>query len=497
VKNVLLVKMESVGSETEPRGLHPPFSILYLADVLEKAGFRPQLFHEEGTQANIDVLLELVRKDQPLFVGFSVLTGPQIIPSLKASLAVKEKSHLPVLWGGLQPTLLPELVLGYKFIDVIALSEGERTIVDFAQALADRGLNPDVLAGIDGICFKDNGQIVFTRPRPFIKNLDDIHAAWHLLDIERYIRPEIYLESYLGGKRAMAINTSRGCPWRCGYCYNPEFNKRTFRAQSAPRVIEEVQLLKDRYNITGLRFSEDHFFSNHDRALKIIKNIDIPWSATIRVNDLANGGEDFVRELAENRCAILRCGVESGSQQILDRICKDITLEQVREAARRCAKYGITIGFFFMLGFPGETWADILKTLDIMDELDGMGDSIIIALPSIYCPYPGTPLLDSAIRSGFQPPTSLEGWGTTIDKIVKSSGRLPPYVDKKVERVINYLRLSSLRDFDNVFIALSAKFFRNIATWRWRHRFFAFPIDWHFASLGRSRLKEKVSLEGR
>ena len=196
----------------------------------------------------------------------------------------------------------------------------------------------------------------------------------------------------------MAINTSRGCPWRCGYCYNLEFNKRAFRAQSAPRVIEEVQMLKDRYDITGIRFSEDHFFSNHKRALEIIRNIDIPWSATIRVNDLTDGGEDFVRELAENKCAILRCGVESGSQRMLDNICKDITLEQIREAGRLCGKYGINAGFFFMLGFPDETWDDVLQTLDIMDELDGMGESVIVALPSIYCPYPGTPLLDSAIE---------------------------------------------------------------------------------------------------
>jgi radical SAM superfamily enzyme YgiQ (UPF0313 family) len=253
-------------------------------------------------------------------------------------------------------------------------------------------------------------------------------------------------------------------------------------------------MLKERYGITGLRFSEDHFFSSHDRARKIIRNIDIPWSATIRVNDLTDGGEDFVKELAENRCAILRCGVESGSQHILDRICKDITLEQVREAGRLCAKYGIHVGYFFMLGFPGETWTDVLQTLDIMDELDAMGEGVIVALPSIYCPFPGTPLLDPAIKSGFKSPTSLEGWGTTIDEIVKNSGRLPPYVDKRVERVINYLRLARVRNFDNVFISLSASFFRKIAQWRWRHRFFSFPIDWHIASLGRSSLRETDEL---
>jgi radical SAM superfamily enzyme YgiQ (UPF0313 family) len=488
VSDVVLVKLESIGSEGEPRGFHPPFSILYMAHELEKAGFSLKLFHEEGTPENIESLLGMIAEEDPRLVGFSVLTGPQITPSLEASKKIREGNPVPILWGGLQPALFPEKVLEKEYIDLVALGEGEGVITELASALTGPGQSPDTLKGIAGIGFKNNGRIEFTRERPFLRHLDEVRAAWHYLDIERYIRPEIYLESSMGGVRAIAVNTSRGCPWRCGYCYNIFFNKRRFRAQSAARVIQEVEDLKKEYGITGIRFSEDHFFSDRKRALEIIRSIDLPWTATIRVNDIAEGGEEFVAELAAHKCVLLRCGIESGSQRILDLINKDITLDQIREAARLCAKHGVMTGFFFMLGFPGEEWDDVLDTLDLMDELEALGSSILVALPSIFCPFPGTPLLEKAVDLGFQSPGSIEDWGTTIDVIVKQSGGLPPYADKRVERVIQYLRLARVREFDSRAASIPARFFRKLARLRWKRRFFSFPVDWALASAGRDFL---------
>jgi radical SAM superfamily enzyme YgiQ (UPF0313 family) len=490
--DVVLVKLESIGSETSARGLHPPFGILYLADALEKAGFSPRLIHEEGTQANIQALVDLVSQEEPSFVGFSVVTGPSIIPSLEASMEVKQRCDVPVVWGGLQPTLLPEMTLEKTCIDLLAIGEGEETVVELAQVLSQYGLKASKLEKVAWTAFKKDGQFTFTEPRPFIKNLDNYHIAWHYLDIERYIRPEIYLASEWGEgwKRATAINTSRGCPWRCGFCYNQAVNRRTFRAQSAARVVQDVQNLKAHHNISGIRFSEDHFFSDQRRAMEIIRNIEIPWSATIRVDDITRGGDAFVRELAENRCTLLRCGVESGSQRVLDLIRKDISLDQIREAAALCNKYGVRIGFLFLLGFPGESCAEVCQTFDLMDELAEMSKHFIVALPAIFCPFPGTPLLDVAIEQGFEPPTSLEEWGNTIDVIVKSEGSLPPYVHRRVERAIDYLRLARVRDFGNPVLSLSAGVFRQIAKMRWERRFFSFPIDWYVADLGRRRLKK-------
>jgi len=490
MSDVVLIKLESIGSETDDRGFHPPHSILYLADSLEKAGFSLKLVHEEGTEANIQFVLDLISTEKPYFVGFSVVTGPQIIPCLTASEEIKKKFNIPIIWGGLQPTILPKESLEKTFIDLLVMGEGESTIVELAEILSQQGYETDKVAEVKGIAFRKNGRIVFTEPRPFIIDLDSHNTAWHYLDIERYIRPEIYQHTALAGERTIAINTSRGCPWRCGYCYNPQINKRIFRAQSAAHVIKEVNVLKKKYNISAIRFSEDHFFSNRKRALEIIRNIDLPWNATIRIDDLAEGGDDFVRELAESQCALLRCGIESGSQRILNLIKKDITLDQVRKAAELCAKYKIKVGFFFMLGFPGESWEEACQTMDLMDELEKIDDCLLAALPVVFCAFPATALLDTAKELGYISPDSLEGWGAPIDVVIKYSGSLPPYVDKRVDRAINYLRLLRRNDFGSSFLSLPAKFFRKIAKYRWKHRYFNFPLDWHVANLGKKLLED-------
>lgn len=494
MSDIVLVKLESVGSETDDRGFHPPFSILYLADALEKAGFDLTLVHEEGTSDNIQSLVELIETEDPFCVGFSVVTGPQIMPSLKASEELRKRFDIPIIWGGLQPTLLPEETLEKAFIDLLVIGEGERTVVELAQVIQQHGLKADKLESVSGIAFRRNDQVVMTDPRQLIKDLDSLHTAWHYLDIERYIRPEIYLHTSLAGERTLAVNTSRGCPWRCGYCYNLTVNKRMFRPQSASRVLREIQDLKNRYNISAVRFSEDHFFSNRKRALEIVRNLGLPWNATIRVDDLANGGDDFVRELADSQCALLRCGVESGSQRVLDLIEKDITLDQVRRAAELCAKHNIKVGFFFMLGFPGESWDEICETLELMDELDRKSEYLTAALPTIFCPFPGTALLDRAKELGYQAPDSLEGWGATIDVVMKGSAGLPPYVDKRTERAINYLRLVRAKDFHNPILSIPSNIFKRVARWRLRHRFFYFPVDWHITTLGWKGVKKRQSV---
>ena len=143
-----------------------------------------------------------------------------------------------------------------------------------------------------------------------------------------------------------------------------------------------------------------------------------------------------------------------------------------------------------MLGFPGESWEEVCETINLMDDLEKVNPCIMVSLPSIFCPYPGTPLLDVAVNQGFEPPASLEDWGTTVNELVRHTGCLPPYVDYRVERVINYLRLARVREFNSLTLSLPSKIFKYIAQLRWKHRYFSFPVDWYIANSGRRLLKK-------
>jgi radical SAM superfamily enzyme YgiQ (UPF0313 family) len=363
------------------------------------------------------------------------------------------------------------------FIDMVAIGEGERTIVEVTNVLQKYGFDTRQLADVAGIGFKENGKPIFTEPRPFIKDLDSIYPAWHHLDIERYFYSQKCFYSGLGGEKVAAHISSRGCPWRCGYCFNQAVNKRHFRAQSAQRTINDIRDLQERFGITGILFEDENFFTDKRRAMEIVSNIGLPWTSTMRADDLARGGNEFAEALSQYNCVELRLGAESGSQRILDWISKDATVDQIREAARLCGKYGIKAIFMFMYGFPGETWSDICQTLDLIDELEAMNEHVIVNHLGLFTPFPGIPLFDVAVRRGFRSPASLEEWGVPMGEIAKHKGHLPPYVDKRAGSLSYYRHLASRKDLDEVPFSLPVKIIQQFAKLRWQHRFFSFPVD--------------------
>jgi len=480
--DVILTKLDS--EEKEYR-MAPPFGILYLADALEKAGFSVRLVHELGTEADIQAVVELVSIEKPLFVGFSTLTGPPLLPTMRASKAIKETQPVPVVWGGLHPTMLPQQTLMNDFVDIVAIGEGERTIVELASVLRGHGLDAGKLAKVAGIAFKNNGQVILTKPRPFIKYLDDLRPAWHHVDIERYFRSGQHFYTDMGsqfwGEKIAALFTSRGCPWRCGFCYNQFVNKRTFRAQSAQRVIRDIQDYKECYGVTAIVFEDDGFFTDKERALEIIRHIGVPWTSSIRANYLVKWGDDFVEELSQHHCAELRIGAESGSQRALDMMHKDITVDQIRVAAELCLKHEVKASFGFMVGIPGESWSDVLQTLELMDELERMGDGIAVVGPCIFTPYPGTPLFDLAVEHGFKPPTSLQEWSI---RLFDHKQPLAPYADERIRFIAYYRRLANRTDFSQLAFSLPTKILGQVARLRWRHRFFCFPFDYTLPAFG-------------
>jgi radical SAM superfamily enzyme YgiQ (UPF0313 family) len=472
--DVVLVKFEPT---QDTHNFAPPFGILYLADSLEKAGFSVELVHESGNNANIQKLVGLIEEKKPLFVGFSCFTSSALTPTIKASVEVKKRSKTPVVWGGVHATILPEQTLRNDYIDIIGIGEGEETIVELANLIGNKGLSPDGLAGIKGIGFKKNENLIVNEARPFIQDLDQYSPAWHLLGLENYIYTKQHFYTQVGSKMASekiaALITSRGCPWRCGYCYNQAVNRRTFRVQSVEKVMREVDKLKE-YGASAVIFEDDNLFGNKNRALEIIGKINMNWSSTIRADCIAKWGDGFVRELSENGCSELRIGAESGSHNVLNIMKKDITVGQIKEAVQLCSRVKIRSLLNFMIGVPGESWSDVCQTLDLLDEFKKVNQYISVGSPGIYLPFPQTGLYTEAVNMGFNPPDSTEGWA----KDWGQKWKLAPYADKRI-RYIGFYWSIIRRDFTNVSFPFFARLLRQIALLRWKKRYFRFALDYH------------------
>jgi hypothetical protein len=252
-------------------------------------------------------------------------------------------------------------------------------------------------------------------------------------------------------------------------------------------VIDEVESLK-KLGVSALIFEDDNFFASKNRALEIIRSIKIPWSCSIRADYIAKWGDGFIKELSDNHCFELRIGAESGSPKILSLMNKDITLEQIREAIHLCSKYKIKNLLNFMVGIPGETWSDVCKTLDLIDDLEKFSEHVTVSSVGIYVPWPGGSLHELAIQKGFRPPSSMDGWS----KFWAQHMKLSPYMDKRI-KFIGFYKTLIRKDFQKLPFPVLAQLLRKIAIIRWRKRYFRFPVDYYLPALV-LRLLRKIGL---
>ncbi|MBI4823979.1 MAG: B12-binding domain-containing radical SAM protein [Nitrospirae bacterium] len=384
-------------------GFTYPMGLLYLAKSLIGAGIDVSIFH-----TGIDDIRKLKFEDY-LFVGISMLTGKIISNGLHiARLIKKYNERIPVVIGGVHPSLLPRESLENELIDIVVIGEGDKTIEELALCL----MNGQALSGIKGIGYKDKAKgVTINQPRELI-DMDE-------LDFDL---PYELLGKGFFNAGVMPVHTSRGCPYRCGFCYNPAFNKRRYRRKSADRVVAEIEYLKDKYKVNNFGFDfEDEFFIDAKRAYEIFqsiirKGLKIRWTAFCRFNTFDNAfnrfGSDFVDVLKRSGCHYLSFGAESGSQRLLDEVIqKDIEVEQIFRTVQRLKTAGIPHRVSFMCCFPTETDADLNATFTLINRISHNNPLIVLGLFKLV-PLPGTRIYDLLKNQyDYKTPSSLEGWG--------------------------------------------------------------------------------------
>ncbi len=449
-----------------------PVALAVLSGVLERAGWNP-LPVDLRVQT-----LDAAGIASPVCVGIGAMTGSQILAGIRAARWVRERfPGVPIVWGGVHPTMLPEETLKHPCVDVVLCGEGEETLPELAAAFRRRA----PLSGVRGIAYKDEtGHIRVNSPRDWI-DLDSlpVDPPYDRLPLSKYAWQ-------------FFVQTSRGCPHRCGYCYNTFYCKRQYRTKSVPRVLEEVAHLAGRFKLAEVGFDcDDAFFCDLARVRAICeglleKNLRIRWTAPARFDYFARCDEDFIRLLVRSGCSGLTFGGDSGSPRILGLIGKDIepgTMLAAAEKLRAAAGDAVAVDVNFIFGFPTETRGDFDQTLALMEELGKILPRIRYGV-TLYTPYPGTPLYPLALESGFRPPDSLEGWGRHELGTFRA-----PWLSSGDHRRLMTLSCMSRVDFFSDRYAVPSRFSRvpdrwayrglsALAHWRWRRRAFGFPVEW-------------------
>jgi len=448
----------------------PPFGAMFLSHSLKKAGYSIKI-HDAQIDSDRD-LYKLIVKHKPLWVGFGVMTGPTITNTLDHCKIIKRISpNTKIICGGPHPSLLPENMLGHPLIDYIVIGEGDKTIVELSDAIK----NGKDLNKVHGIGFKKDGRQVITKSREIITNWDDeVGLDWEGVKIRNYINK-------IGNQKHIELITSRGCPFRCRFCWNLKANKRRWRAWSAERVIEEVKKMLP-YGIDYISFVDDNFGVDLNRAKEIIiflKKHNITWAFEgFRVGMKLT--PELMKFFKDNGCHHLYFGAECGTQKMLDYISKDIKIEDLIESARLCGRYRIGAKYSWVVGFPKETQKDRMKLLDLIDRIVKLNPRCANYI-GIFSPYPGSELYEETIQAGWVPPRRVRDWAIFREEINL------PYV-----KDMWYLRSISLTCFflfamDNevrshskskLIYRIPFKILKLTAWIRWKLRFFKFPLEY-------------------
>lgn len=438
------------------RDMYPPFGIMYVADALEKVGFSVRLFHE--TEAYLATFMAEIEATRPVFVGFSTITGPQLLPTIEASRRVKALG-IPVVWGGVHATIMPLEVLKEEYVDFVVVNEGEETAQELALILA--GLLPPNWAGVAGLAYKgEDGAPTFQRERPFIQDLDTYTPRWDMLaNVEAYLIPS---GPY---KRAIPVYISRGCPFRCAFCYNEIVMKRTWRQHSDEYILRQIAWLRENYGIDALDYADDYLFGRIKPMQRLVEKVGMPWSGQVRVQLLK---PEFVQWMAATGCQWVNIGAESGSQAVLDSIMKDQKEWQIEWGIRNLVEYAphIEANLSFIIGLPAETREERRVTLNLIDRLASLSPNVRCSV-SMYMPYPGTPLWPEAIKAGYAPPTKQADWAY-FDLDHSNT----PWLDDEEARTMSDIN-------DILFVGRSQGHwlltpYYALLRWRWRHMIFKY-----------------------
>ncbi len=397
----------------------PPLGILYLASYLRENMKGIELSVVDGQIEGFDGTISKINKFGPDILGISVHTLIANGAYEVAKLIKRQHPQTLVIMGGCHCTGFPEDVIRKSGADLICIGEGERTMLEVAQAFSRKNgrMSEADFCQIDGLAYSSMGQVVYTEARQFIEDLDTIHfPARDLINLKDY--SGWYITKRLPETRIMS---SRGCPFHCTFCSCAVWksSKPVTRFRSPKNIVDEIEQLITNYGIAEFGDDCDEFNGNLKVASETCKEIIrrklyIPWRTQVRAYPLP---DDFVRLMSESGCWQVHMGIESGNEETLKGIGKNITLQQVEDGCRVLRKYNIEVVGMFMLYNVWEEdgslcFEDTRKTKHTMEYALKLYKKGFINqfMWGPTNPYPGSKLFEIARRHNLIKETLLDDW---------------------------------------------------------------------------------------
>ena len=436
---------------------HPiePLGIMYLSAALKEAGHKTKL-----VAIGKDNIEEVVMSFKPDIIAASIMTGSQgefinLINSLK------KKHDFFAVMGGIHPTFYPDEIKA-EGLDCVILGEAEEALVELANSIE----NKENLTKIPNIWVKIKGKVFKNEKRPLEQHLDKLPFA------DREI---VYEHEYWKSQPIRHFIAGRGCPYKCTYCFNHAMvkeykgNGNWVRWRSVDKVIEEIKDVLEKYGGEMVYFQDDTFILNrqwlNEFFEKYPKSINKPFHCHIRANLV---DEDMAKNLGKAGCYSVHMAIEAGNDHIRNDILKrEMSDEQILNAAKFLRKYQIRIMMQNMIGLPTGSFKNDLETLKI-----NMKCKPTYAWCSIFQPYPGLELTEFAAGKKL-----LEGDYKDITTKFFETTILKTYDKKKVSNLQKWFAICV--DFPLIYYTGLLHLFVNMPRNNYTQKFFNWAYEKH------------------
>ena len=371
-----------------------PFALLHLSAWLNKEGLpsriidmKSKIFNRVVSKADrAKLMVEIVneiKSSNPEYVGITCFTYDYNTVVELAKL-IKNELNTKIIVGGIHPTCVPNdfFFEGSPF-DFIVVGDGELPLTDLLSGKKS-------LEEIPGLGYKEtNGNIRINDNTSTADYMLLPQLPYEQLDMEFYATPNTKVVRYLYAS-GVNLMTAKGCPFSCTFCANKS-HKILYRPIKT--VVDEIELLHKKYKIDSFYIQDDTFGIKKERVIAFLdelesRKLNLFWGMETRVNLVE---EPLIKRLANAHCIQIDFGVESGSQESLDRMKKGIKVENTIKAFDLCRKYGIRSFANIMFNTPGETADDVNKTIELLARIrpSVLGLALTLPLPGtqIYKEY--------------------------------------------------------------------------------------------------------------
>ncbi len=381
---------------------HPPFiplGLAYLGAVAEREGHEVTVIDCQAEKLTYEDFRKRIEQTPSDIIGATATTLLYKSAMKLITIAKQVYPQAVTMLGGSHGTFWDENALNeYPSLDIVVRREGETTFTELLNKLQTNNSINNVL----GITFRSKeGKIVNNPDRPFLEDLDALpFPAHHLMPLDALKRM---------GKILFPLVTSRGCVYWCDFCSTVRMFGRGYRMRSPKNVVNEMEMIHNKYGVNQVTFYDDAFTVNRERVVKICeelhsRKLDMIWDCGTRV-DMVD--RELLKTMHDAGCIAVWLGVESGSEAILGAMNKRIKLDQTRLAYKTAHEVGLMTITNAVLGFPGETEQTARETINFVKELNPDDVGFYVATP-----YPGTPMYEQVKKNGWLRVTDFDKYDT-------------------------------------------------------------------------------------